>query len=214
MKKFAIIFLALVTLAILAFGWLSTASGKKFKALNIPKTNTHNASAKALLLKLQLRSKEAKTFVARHGYNEDFYFLIDMSLPSGQDRFFIYDSKNERINAAGLVTHGRCNEPWLEGRKYNNVVGGGCTSLGKYKIGYPYQGRFGLAFKLHGLEESNDKAFERFVVLHSHACVPEDEVKTEICQSDGCPTVSPDFLKKLDPMIRTSQKPVLLWIFE
>lgn len=71
-----------------------------------------------------------------------------------------------------------------------------------------------LAFKLYGLDATNDKSFERFVVLHVHACVPESEVTAEICQSDGCPTVAPGFLKQLEPVIKQSEKPVLLWIVE
>ncbi len=83
-----------------------------------------------------------------------------------------------------------------------------------YSIGIPYTGRFGPAYKLHGLEASNRTAFERFVVLHGHQCVPATETGDEICQSDGCPTVAPAFLKVLGPLIRKSAKPVLLWIFE
>jgi hypothetical protein len=86
--------------------------------------------------------------------------------------------------------------------------------LGKYKIGIPYQGRFGLAYKLYGLEKTNNKAFERYVVLHSHDCVPNTEVADEICQSDGCPTISPSYLQYLKPIIDESKKPVLLWIYE
>ncbi|MGZ5191235.1 MAG: murein L,D-transpeptidase catalytic domain-containing protein, partial [Flavisolibacter sp.] len=89
----------------------------------------------------------------------------------------------------------------------------GCTSLGKYKIGNPYQGKFGLAYKLYGLDKTNSNAFSRFVVLHAHDCVPDDETENEICQSPGCPTVSVAFLKELKTMINNSEKPVLLWIY-
>jgi hypothetical protein len=95
-------------------------------------------------------------------------FMADISLPSGQERFFVYDLKNDTLIRAGLVTHGRCNQAWLEGRKYGNTVGCGCTSSGRYKIGYAYWGKFGLAYKLHGLDKTNNKAFERYVVLHAH----------------------------------------------
>ena len=159
------------------------------------------------------KAAEAKLFAKKKGYNEEICFLIDMSISSGQPRFFVYNMKEDSLRQAGLVTHGRCNENWLEGRKYGNTVGCGCTSLGRYRIGNPYNGRFGLAFKLHGLDDTNDKAFERFVVLHSHACVPETAVKEDICQSDGCPTVSPGFLQQLKPMINHSAKPILLWIY-
>ena len=137
-----------------------------------------------------------------------------MSLPSGDNRFFVYDLKKDTIKNSGVVTHGNCNQYWLEGRKYSNEQGSGCTSLGKYKIGYSYKGRFGLAYKLYGLDKTNSNAFNRFVVLHSHSCVPEIEVKDEICQSNGCPTVSPGYLQQLKPIIDKSSKPVLLWIYE
>ena len=137
-----------------------------------------------------------------------------MSLASGQNRFFVYNINKDSIQQSGLVTHGRCNQMWLEGRKYSNEPGCGCSSLGKYKIGNSYQGTFGLAYKLYGLDKTNNNAFKRFVVLHSHDCVPEKEVKDEICQSDGCPTVSPPFLLQLKSIINNSSKPVLLWIYE
>lgn len=137
-----------------------------------------------------------------------------MNEPSGKDRFFIYDLKKDSILHSGLVTHGRCNELWNDGRMYSNEVGSACTSPGKYKVGKPYQGVFGLAYKLYGLDSTNSNAFKRYVVLHSHECVPDGEVDPlPICRSDGCPTVSENFLKKLAGIIDKSSKPVLLWIY-
>ncbi|MBO9594783.1 MAG: murein L,D-transpeptidase catalytic domain family protein [Niabella sp.] len=155
-----------------------------------------------------------KERIRKQGFNPSVVFLIDMRQPSSRKRFFVYDLNRDTVITSGLVTHGRCNERWLEGRQYSNAAGSRCTSLGDYKIGKPYQGKFGLAYKLYGLDSSNSKAFERFVVLHSHACVPEKEVGYEICQSDGCPTVSAGFLKTLQPVIDTAARPILLSIFE
>jgi len=93
-------------------------------------------------------------------------------------------------------------------------MGCGCTSLGKYRIGNSYYGKFGLAFKLYGLDKTNSNAFNRFIVLHAHDCMPDTEVADEVCQSNGCPMVSPHFLKKLEPIIKSAKRPVLLWIFE
>jgi hypothetical protein len=47
------------------------------------------------------------------------YVLVDMSILSRDNRFFVYDMVNDTIQSAGLVTHGRCNQMWLEGRKYS-----------------------------------------------------------------------------------------------
>ena len=163
---------------------------------------------------LKQKADEARLFAHRRGYNDNLCFLINMSLPSGQTRFFIYNLKADSILSQGLVAHGNCFENWMDGRKYSNVVGSGCSSLGKYKIGIHYTGKFGYSYKLHGLDSSNNNAFERTVVLHSHSCVPESETTDEICQSNGCPTVSPNFLEHLKKIINTSKKPVMLWIYE
>jgi len=188
--------------------WRRTPAGMNCNQ-SITYSLTHKVSAKILS-----KATEAKTFAKQNGYNVNTCFLIDMSVSSGKNRFYIYDIAKDTIQSSGLVTHGRCNEMWLEGRKYSNVPGGGCSSLGKYKVGYSYNGTFGLAFKLYGLDKTNSNAFKRYVVLHSHECVPESEVQDEICQSDGCPTVSPNFLQELKPIIKGSSKPILLWVFD
>jgi L,D-transpeptidase catalytic domain len=200
---------------LLLFSWF-TSSGiwKRVKANNSIHVKKDLEPKNATIEKLKKKSVDAVSFVKKNGYNESVCFLIDMTLPSGQERFFVYNMAKDTIQKSGLVTHGRCNEMWLEERKYSNVPGCGCTSLGKYKVGYAYNGTFGLAYKLYGLDKTNDNAFKRYVVLHAHDCVPESEVQDEICQSDGCPTVSPNFLQELKPVIKGSSKPILLWIFE
>jgi hypothetical protein len=213
MKRLLLIILATIFLFVLASAaWYMSRLKPSGKAA----TNKVKADfSKPLLLKLGSRAAQARKYAANNEYNTSLCFMVDMSIASGKDRFFVYDLKTDSIAEAGLVTHGRCNEDWLTGRRYGNEVGCGCTSLGKYKVGNPYKGKFGLAYKLYGQDSSNTNAFKRFVVLHSHSCVPAKEVDPyPICQSDGCPTVSPDFLKKLAATIDASPRPILLWIFE
>lgn len=207
--------LLLVFVLVFSFAWLSSSGiWKRNKANWIGNSTRPYELSDKSLEKMRRKADGARQFVTSHNYNDNICFLVDMSLPSGQNRFFVYDLKRDTLQNSGLVTHGRCNEYWLDGRKYGNTVGCGCTSLGKYKIGHSYNGKFGLAFKLYGLDKTNDKAFDRFVVLHAHECVPETEIKDEICQSDGCPTVAPGYLQQLKPIIKASGKPILLWIYE
>jgi hypothetical protein len=214
MKKPTLI-LALLLASGIAFAWLSGHGLlEKTMVLSSSKPVADDRLPGYSLKKLRLKADQARSFAVTKGFNDNICFMVDMSLPSGQNRFFVYNLKKDTLQNSGLVTHGRCNLSWLEGRKYGNTVGCGCTSLGKYKIGYSYNGRFGLAFKLYGLDKTNDKAFDRFVVLHAHECVPETEIADDICQSDGCPTVAPGYLQQLKPIIANSKKPVLLWIFE
>jgi L,D-transpeptidase catalytic domain len=202
-------------LLFLTLAWLdSSGLWEKTKTRQAAANPRHFVISPTRFEKMKIKALEAKLFVQGKGYNSFICLFADMSLSSGRDRLFVYDMEKDTIKNSGLVTHGRCNEWWLEGRKYGNEVGCGCTSLGKYKIGHSYNGRFGLAYKLYGLDKTNDNAFKRFVVLHSHTCVPETEVKDDICQSDGCPTVSVSFLQYLKPIIDESKKPILLWIYD
>lgn len=215
MKKIFITILLVVLMAFFAQAFLDyTSAGKKIKALHLPVKHASAPAGNKPSAKFLLKAGEAKSFIQKNNYRDDYFFLLDLDIPSNKNRFFIFDLKKDSIVKSGLVTHGNCNQYWLDKVRYDNTVGCGCSSLGKYKIGYSYFGRFGLAFKLHGLDSSNSNAYKRYVVLHSHECVPGYEVEDEICQSNGCPTVSPDFLKELEVLIKSSKKPTLLWIIE
>ena len=137
-----------------------------------------------------------------------------MSLPSGKNRFFVYDLQKDSIVKTSLVAHGSGNKGFSFTPKFSNQKESGCTALGKYRIGKGYSGRFGPAYKLYGLDSSNSNAFSRSIVLHSYSCVPEGETYPyPICNSRGCPMVAPLFLKELQEIIGKSEEPVLLWIF-
>ncbi|NOT51860.1 MAG: hypothetical protein HOP10_11360 [Chitinophagaceae bacterium] len=198
----------------IAVSWLSQSSSDKTGKNPLLKSKIVFVDELLAEKKLQEKVISAKAFVQRKDFNAKNAFFIDMSLPSGKPRFYIYDLEKDSLINTGLVAHGNCFEYWLEGRRYSNVVGSGCTSLGKYKIGNSYVGKWGYSYKLHGLDSSNNNAYERTVVLHSHSCIPESETEDDICQSNGCPTVAPNFFEQLKKIINASRKPILLWIYE
>ncbi len=155
-----------------------------------------------------------KAWLSRHGFNSEICFLVDMRLPSGKDRFFVYDLRKDSVLLAGMVAHGCGDKNFSLTPSFSNVNGSSCTSLGRYRIGYHYQGQFGLAYRLYGLDSTNDQALSRDVVLHSFTGVPESETYPyPICNSRGCPMISPAFLKTLQPLIDGSRKSICLWIF-
>ncbi len=171
---------------------------------------------KASISRLKQQGQTIAAYAKANNYNTERVFLLDMTLPSGKNRFFVYNLKKDEIEASSLVTHGfgsnkYDNDDPLE---FSNVPESKKTSLGKYKIGKSYYGQFGLAYRLYGLDTSNSKAFERDIVLHSHKRVPDKEIfPGYIIVSAGCPTVSPAFLTKLDGYIKASPKPILMWIY-
>ena len=147
---------------------------------------------------------------ARPPYNRRLGFYLDLSLPSGQPRFFVLDLRRRRVLAQGLCCSGRTDQ---QGRViYSNVPDSHCSSHGLAKVSYAYQGTFGLAYKLEGLQPGNSKIFDRHIVLHGHGCVPAESQLTPICRSQGCPTVNPAFLRTLSRYIDGSRQPLLLYI--
>lgn len=217
MKYFSKLFLSILLITITAiagayFFWYKpkfNAGGHSFTLA--PKTKDEY---KSILTKLNNNSSVIKKFAADNKLNTHFCFMIDMSIPSGRERFFVYNLQKDSVELAGLVTHGQ-GSPGISGIEFSNTRGSNCTSLGKYKIGGKYNGKFGLAYKLYGLDKTNNNALERFVVLHAHECVPDAEVyPLGVCQSQGCPTVSPKFLQKLANYIDVSDKAMLLNIYK
>jgi len=171
---------------------------------------------KASLERLKAQGQSIAAYAKANNYNTELVFLMDMTLPSGKNRFFVYNLKKDEVEAASLVTHGFGSNKYEndDPLEFSNVPESKKTSLGRYKIGKSYFGQFGLAYRLYGLDSTNDKAFERDIVLHSHKRVPEKETfPGYIIVSSGCPTVSPAFLGKLDNYIKASKKPILLWIY-
>lgn len=175
-----------------------------------------------LLSKQQAFHDEAQVYCAQNQFNTDYYFLLDFSIHSGKNRFFIYDFKKKEVIKSALVTHGSCdvfesNPTPYEKAKFSNQVNSHCSSIGKYKIGKREYSSWGINVKywLHGLETTNNKAVERVVVLHSWSAVADAEIYPNYTAlSWGCPAVSDNFMRHLDSILQKNTKPVLLWIVE
>jgi hypothetical protein len=157
-----------------------------------------------------------KEYAFKNGYNTSVGFLIDMNIANGKKRFFVCDLNTDSVLISGLVAHGNGTKlMYAEKAYFSNKEGSLCSSEGKYKVGNKYAGKFGVAYSLYGLDTTNNNAYTRYVVLHAHSCIPDQEVfPSFICNSAGCPTVSNKFLEKLARYISKSKKPILLWIFK
>ncbi|HMO62151.1 MAG TPA: murein L,D-transpeptidase catalytic domain family protein [Ferruginibacter sp.] len=200
----------LYRLLLLPLFLLHTYQGNKHWTVS---TSSQSATADSGHLRAIRLAKEAKIFCQKNKLDTGICLLIDMSLPPGTNRFFIMECSNNRIAASGLVAHGYGNSTALQ-PGFSNISGSHSTSLGRYKTGTAYMGRFGLAYKLHGLDSTNSNAYSRNVVLHAHPCIPDTPVLPEtICMSQGCPTVSPAFLATLKNYFDQCNAGLLLWIY-
>lgn len=149
-----------------------------------------------------------------NSYNNKIAFFIDMKIKSGKNRFFVYDLENDKILDEGLVAHGCGSETGIAGDlKFSNEPNSNATSLGRYSIRKSYNGIFGKAYKLAGLDQTNSNAFKRAVVLHSYSAVPEQEQDYYISRSHGCPMVNEAFFKRLEKIIDASKTSIILNIY-
>lgn len=175
-----------------------------------------NTKLKIAKIRFKQNTAVVGQYVKDNDFNTEYCFLVDMSIPSGKKRFFVYNIQKDSIEASSLVSHGSgsykpgCNDQ-LE---FSNLPNSFATSLGKYKIGSSYNGAYGLSFRLYGLDSTNSNAYQRAIVLHSDRYVSETETyPRHIYESAGCPAVSTSFLPLLNKYIKNSTKPVLLWIY-
>ena len=169
----------------------------------------------AYLERLDKKINEINAYIEiKNGYNKEIAFLLDMKISSGKNRFFVVDLRNKKIIKKGLVAHGYGSSiSNTDSLHFSNVSNSMATSIGKYSIGKSYFGKFGKSYKLFGLDKTNNKAFDRNIVLHSYKDVPEQEVGGAICLSKGCPMVSFGFFKELEGLIDQSKNSILMNIY-
>jgi hypothetical protein len=203
----------LVLLAV--FSLACTPINEKKATTNTPIENANYGDKKAISL-----ASEALQFCKQKGYNEQFCIFVDMGLPSGNQRFFVWDFGQNKSTDKAMVSHGCGKGAWAnDGSRANpvfsNTPESHCSSYGKYKIGERGYSQWGINVKylLHGLDSTNSNALKRNIVLHSWEHVPDQETYPKgIAESWGCPAVSNYFMKHLDAILKRTDKPVLLWM--
>lgn len=170
---------------------------------------------------LSQKAAEARIFCEQNNLNTDFCVLVDMRIHSGKHRFFVWDFKQDSITKQALCAHG-CgkDEQKSTGAQplFSNVNGSLLTSLGKHKTGKRAASQYGINihYKLHGLEPTNNNAYERIIVLHSFTPVPSKEIHPlhlPMGFSQGCPVIDNETMRYLDKILKDTPDPVLLWIY-
>lgn len=169
----------------------------------------------ATLERLLVQVKTLKAYLASHPrYNSELAFFIDMKVMSGKNRFFCYDLKKNVLIDEGLVAHGSGSETGngLD-LKFSNTPNSYCTALGKYVIGEKYTGVFGKAYRLKGLDKTNNNSLVRSIVLHHYDDVPYLEQAQPIVNSLGCPMVNKAYFERIAKQIDSAKKEILLTIY-
>lgn len=200
MKKLIIVFLFILALFV---GYLLLSDSKEIGLLS---SNDK---------RIEFQIADIKKLINKNPqYNNKIAFFVDMKIPSGKNRFFVYDLKADKIIDKGLVAHGSGSETGTKGKlRFSNVPNSLSTSLGKYYIGKHYYGKFGRAYKLYGLDKTNSNAFKRDIVFHYYYDVPYEEKDGYICNSFGCPMVNKKYFDRIARLIDSSESNILMSIY-
>lgn len=172
-------------------------------------------------IKIQSKADTALLYIQENNFDSEHVILVDFSIHSGKHRFFVWNFNTQSIELSSLCAHGMGNDNYRNTYTdivFSNVEGSYCSSLGKYKTGVRSYSNWGINvhYKLHGLEDTNSNAFRRIVVLHSHSPIPKTEIYPShlpLGYSQGCPVVDDETMEQIDALLKSKNKPVLLWIY-
>lgn len=154
---------------------------------------------------------EYSTFLkAIHGYNkieekkEGFITIIDFSKPSNEERFFVIDLENKKVDYSTYVTHGK-NTGLDMAVKFSNKINSYQSSLGFYLTDQTYTGSNGYSLRLKGLEPGiNSNALARHIVVHGADYATKEFMDKYgfLGRSLGCPAIPEEISKEVIDYIK------------
>jgi hypothetical protein len=98
---------------------------------------------------------------------------------------------------------------------FSNEDGSHLSSLGRALVAERYEGRYGVAYRLEGLDESNSNLRSRCVVLHGWEHTPSYPIwPLPTVGSFGCPVLSRKRMAQLDEILKNESRVVLLSFFD
>jgi L,D-transpeptidase-like protein len=179
--------------------------------------NLHAAPAETLVSTLArqapgLRSEilrlalDAARNAAEHGLvaRRNLLTVIDYSLPSSQQRLFVFDLAAQKLLYRELVAHGKSSGGDVA-NFFSNDPGSEASSLGLFVTQDTYFGHNGYSLRLRGLEEGiNDMAADRAIVMHGAYYVSREAIRVlgRLGRSWGCPAVRSEIAHDLIDTIR------------
>lgn len=133
---------------------------------------------------------------------EDILTIIDYSKPSLEKRFYVIDLNKEELLYSTYVMHGK-NSGDNYTTEFSNILNSYKSSPGFFKTSYAYNGQFGYALRLQGLEKGiNDNAMKRSIVLHGSKYATPIKSVPMLYKSLGCPTIPAELAKPVIDKIK------------
>lgn len=152
-------------------------------------------------------------FCQSEGYDTHIALFVDLGRHSGLSRFVVWDFKKRRPLLAAPVSHGSGKSESHVRSAYarlSNEDGSHLSSVGRALVAERYEGRYGIAYRLDGLDPTNSNLRARCVVLHgwqyttSYPIWPRATVG-----SFGCPVLSRRMMQRVDELLQGHTRVVI-----
>lgn len=162
------------------------------------------------------RAEELAAFSRERGYNCRVALLWDLAMHSGRRRLALWNFEKgcaEHVFVAGHGSGSRRSHARSAYARVSNEDGSHLSSCGRALIAERYEGRYGVAYRLDGLDESNSALRGRCVVLHGWEFTTDRPLwPLPSVGSWGCPVVSRRAMALLDEVLRHEER-VVLWAY-
>ena len=179
---------------------------------------------------LDERAEEALEYCNKNGYSTEYCLLVDYGRHSGRVRFFLWDFQKEKQVMKCLCAHGYGKGSTARKPVFSNEPGSFCSSLGHYRVGREKtmskpKGRKALV--LYGKDKTNSNAIQRGILIHP-VSLPNFPIYPLMIpvkvhkvlghkirpKSEGCITIPFRKYEEVSNVAKSSNKPLMLWVYE
>ncbi|MBQ8493046.1 MAG: murein L,D-transpeptidase catalytic domain family protein [Alistipes sp.] len=168
---------------------------------------------------MSLRSRVAERaaslydYCRREGYNTHIALLVDLSRHSGRRRFVVWDFERGVPIFMCPVSHGSGSERSHQRSAYactSNDDGSHLSSVGRALVAERYEGSYGVAYRLDGLDATNSNLRSRCVVLHGWEHTTSRPIwPLATVGSFGCPVLSRRMMAAVDELLKAESRVVI-----
>jgi hypothetical protein len=165
-----------------------TRSPKKISVKSSTRNRDASPSEAEVIALAEAAALEFRVPAKRH------VVIIDYDRSLFSERLFVVDMKQKSVILRSRVSHAMKSGK-IFASNFSNQPATEQSCIGAFRTGESYNGRFGYAMRIDGLEHGvNDKARQRAIVFHNY--------KAPVAYSRGCFMTPPDVNRKLINIIK------------